>query len=236
MTMANTTNRNEWNSAADQTAFSYTFRIDRKEDLRVFVAGAETTAFTVDTLGNESGGTATLVTPASAGDLVVLLRNTVETQNTQYPERGPFPTAATEFTLDKLTQIVQDHTEQLTRAPAFVPGGPTSGVAFPEPVPGGLIQWDGAGQKLVAGESTINTFEGNPAVVVAEGPIAVGTTEEDVALGLAGTYQIVVSTSWQCAGYGFVKNADPSTGFSIVYGSPAAGASPTRTISLLGAP
>lgn len=237
MTMANTTNRNEWNSAAGQTAFSYTFRIDRKEDLRVFVNGAETTAFTVDTLGNESGGTATLTTPAGLDDLVVLLRNTVETQNTQYPERGPFPTAATEWTLDKLTQIVQDHTEQMNRAPAYVPGSPTGGVVFPEPVAGGFVQYSDM-LELVAAPLVIQVFLTPGQTLVEQGTLANGANSEVKAyVGLPAVYQVTVSGNWFFMPW-IELNPDPTTGFTIYYSSPAPALPrvPTRTIKITGAP
>ena len=89
--------------------------------MRTTATGAETvqtktTHYSVSGVGNASGGNITFSTPPATGQTVVLLRQTAQTQTTDYTPNDPFPAAAHEDALDKLTLLAQDQQDELDRA------------------------------------------------------------------------------------------------------------------------
>ena len=121
-------------------------------------AGDETTwalntEFTLSGAGAASGGTLTVstsptdYTPAT-GETLVIRRVVPETQDTDYPEGGAFPAAAHEQALDKLTMLVQQHSEEIARAPVLPLSSSLTGITVPEPGASQLIRWNADGTAL----------------------------------------------------------------------------------------
>lgn len=121
-------------------------------------AGAETTwalntEFTLTGAGAASGGTLTVSTsptnhtPAN-GETLVIRRVVPETQETDYPEGGAFPAAAHEQALDKLTMLVQQHSEEIARTPVLPVSSALTDVTVPEPGASEVIRWNAAGTGL----------------------------------------------------------------------------------------
>ena len=127
MTVSTTTTKNSAAGNGSTTAFTYSFVITAASELKVYIrtdsTGAETlktdgTHYNVAGVGAASGGTVTFTSgniPAS-GETVVLLRDTPLTQATDYVENDPFPAAAHEDALDKLTHQVQELQEEVDRS------------------------------------------------------------------------------------------------------------------------
>jgi len=125
MTVSSTTTRNSYTGDGTTTVFAYTFKIFDDDDitviLRTTATGTETvqtktTDYSVSGVGVTSGGNITFVTAPTAAQTVVLLRQTAQTQTTDYTPNDPFPAASHEDALDKLTLIQQDQQDELDRA------------------------------------------------------------------------------------------------------------------------
>jgi len=125
MTVSSTNTKNSYSGNGSTTVFAYTFKIFDDDDITVILrtdaTGGETvqtktTDYTVSGVGNAGGGNITFGTAPASGITVVLLRETAQTQATDYTPNDPFPAASHEDALDKLTLIIQDQQEELDRA------------------------------------------------------------------------------------------------------------------------
>ena len=128
MTVSSTTIRNAYSGNGSTTAFSYGFKIFASTELKVYIrvtaTGAETlksegtgsTNYAVSGVGAASGGTVTFVTAPASGESVIFLRDTANLQETDYLPADPFPAAAHEDALDKLTHQVQEIQDELDRS------------------------------------------------------------------------------------------------------------------------
>lgn len=161
MTLSTTTNKVSY--AGDGTAVSFAIPFLFLENSHVEAilrnaAGEETvwavnTQFTLSGAGSASGGMLTVSTDPDdytplAGETLVIRRVVPETQETDYPEGGAFPAAAHEQALDKLTMLVQQHSEEIARAPGLPVSSSLTGITVPEPGASELIRWNAAGSAL----------------------------------------------------------------------------------------
>lgn len=110
------------NGIAD--TFSYGFRVTDKTELIVFETdntGVQTeltvdTDYTVNTVGNDSGGTITRVAgPLPTGYQWYIRSNYDETQLTAFTSQGPFFPDLHENAMDKLTFLIQQILDKITR-------------------------------------------------------------------------------------------------------------------------
>ncbi len=126
--------------------FQYSFRILSASDLEVRIrttsTGAETapltlnTDYTVTNVGQAGGGNVVLTasyTAPTSGQQVFIKRVVALTQTTDYVPNDPFPAAAHEDALDKLTFIAQQQQEVFDRAVVF-PETDTASTAIPDSV------------------------------------------------------------------------------------------------------
>ena len=125
MTVSSTTKRNSYSGNGSTTVFAYTFKIFDDDDITVIlrtdatggeVVQTKTTHYSVSGVGSASGGNITFGSAPASGVTVVLLRETAQTQSTDYTPNDPFPAASHEDALDKLTLIVQDQQDVLDRS------------------------------------------------------------------------------------------------------------------------
>ena len=125
MTVSSTTTKNSYSGDGSTTVFAYTFKIFDDDDVSVIVrtdaTGSETvktktTHYTVSGVGNANGGNITFGTAPASGETVVLLRSTSQTQTTDYTPNDPFPAAAHEDALDRMTFLAQELQEELDRS------------------------------------------------------------------------------------------------------------------------
>lgn len=94
-------------ATAGQTVFPYPFPITQNTDIYVLVNGIATAAFTVQGAGNDTGGTITLTSGASAGDIVTVYRDVDIVRATQFSQNGPFLSSAFNAEFNKIYLIMQ---------------------------------------------------------------------------------------------------------------------------------
>jgi hypothetical protein len=123
MTISTTESRISYNGNGVTTEFAFPYRFFLNADLTVIlvdVAGASTTLvlntdYTVAGANLSAGGTVTLSVAPAVGERLVIARLVPLTQEVDYITGDPFPAETHEGALDKLTTIVQQQQEQLSR-------------------------------------------------------------------------------------------------------------------------
>tara|TARA_R110000744_G_scaffold380326_3_gene500760 strand:+ start:32725 stop:34857 length:2133 start_codon:yes stop_codon:yes gene_type:complete len=130
--------------------FSYEFGIEDKSEIRVLetdVAGVQTTLtvdtdYTVNGVGNDEGTVTRLAGPLPSGYEWYIRSNYPETQNTEFESQGSFFPAIHEKAMDKLTRIVQQVRDTVTRSMRIPDDYSGPGTALlPEPKSGYLLRW-----------------------------------------------------------------------------------------------
>jgi len=124
MTISTATARADYATNGTTGPFTVPFYFLDNSHLRVIykdASGNETTlalssGYTVTGAGNPSGGTVTTATAYVAGGTLTIIRDVPATQETDYTEGGDFPAETHEAALDKLTMLVQQQGEILSRA------------------------------------------------------------------------------------------------------------------------
>lgn len=124
MTVTSSTNKVSFNGDSSTTVFAYSFKIFDEDDLTVILrssTGTETTQtitthYTVSGVGSAGGGNVTMVTAPATGETLTILREQPLTQGLDLVPNDPFPAESMEEALDKLTFMVQTHSEELDRA------------------------------------------------------------------------------------------------------------------------
>lgn len=170
MTVSSTTTKNSYSGDSSQTVFAYAFKIFDDDDIQVILrddtTGVETvqtktTHYSVSNVGNANGGNVTFVTAPATGKTVVLIRNTPSTQVTDYVPNDPFPAAAHEDALDKLTFLVQEVQEEIDRTIKLSKTNTISTVEFSEGATaraGKLFAFDSSGDLSVT--QAIGSYRG----------------------------------------------------------------------------
>lgn len=186
MTVSSSTTKVSLSANGTQHSFAYTFQIFAAADLEVIVrttAGVETvqtnnTNYIVTGAGNANGGNvlfkfntgtssdahydaSTDHRPAD-GTTVIIRRNLTLTQGTDYVENDPFPAAAHEDALDRLTMITQQIQEEVDRSIKASTGNTFSGATFTLSASdraNKVFSFDSSGNLTVTQE--LGTFQGN---------------------------------------------------------------------------
>lgn len=171
MTVSSTTTRNSYTGNGSTTVFAYGFKIFDDDDitviLRTTATGTETvqtktTHYSVSGVGSASGGNITFGTAPTSAQTVVLLRQTAQTQTTDYTPNDPFPASSHEDALDKLTLLAQDQQDELDRS---IKLSRTNTMTSTEFTVGAtdrankILAFDSSGELAVTQE--IGTFRGN---------------------------------------------------------------------------
>jgi len=130
MTISPANPRIEYDGDGEAGAFAVPWRFDDVGHLAVTlvapthdglaVLGAD---YTVSGAGLPGGGLVNFVAAPAHGVRIVIERATPAAQLTAYPEGGPFPSAASERALDRLTMIAQEHGARLHRRLALTDRG-----------------------------------------------------------------------------------------------------------------
>lgn len=161
MTLSTTANKVSYAGDGTTTSFAIPFLFLENAHIEAILRradGVETvwvlnTEYTLTGAAAADGGTLTVdtsptdYTPAS-GETLVIRRVVPETQETDYPEGGAFPATAHEQALDKLTMLVQQHSEEIARAPVLPVSSSLADITVPEPGASELIRWNAAGSAL----------------------------------------------------------------------------------------
>lgn len=124
MTVSSSSNKVQYNGNGSTTVFAYTFKVFNQNDLTVIIRSASgtetvktiTTHYTVSGVGSAGGGNVTMLTAPAAGETITILREQDLIQEFDLVPNDPFPAQLMEDALDKLTFMVQQHSEELDRA------------------------------------------------------------------------------------------------------------------------
>lgn len=111
MTTAANDRRNDITAAAGQTAFSYTFEIALVGDLVVEkndVILTITTDYTVTGVGDENGGTVTLVVAASLDDRIAIYSDEDASRAADYATSGDYKASVVNAEFDKVMRLIGD--------------------------------------------------------------------------------------------------------------------------------
>lgn len=127
MTVEVTDSRERYATDGTSTTFAIGFYFLANSHLQVVhtdSAGAETilpltTGYSVTGAGDENGGSITTTTTYPSGGYITIVRDVPITQLTDYVSQDAFPAESHEAALDKLTMIVQQQDERLSRALSF---------------------------------------------------------------------------------------------------------------------
>ena len=122
MTVLDNTPRDQYTASGGQVAFTYTFEIAAEGDIAVLQngtllnLGAGAGEYAVTGVGVDTGGTVTLVTGATAGDIITLYRDMALNRLTSYTNGGDFLAADVNNDYDRLWLALQQNTGVSTRA------------------------------------------------------------------------------------------------------------------------
>ena len=125
MTVSSTTNKHSYNGNGSQTAFAYTFKIFVAADIQVYLNGVLKTInthYTLSNVGLTGGGNVTFTSgsvPSAATGNVILLRSLALTQGVDLINYGAFDANIIESAYDKLTMMVQQLQEEVSRSIRF---------------------------------------------------------------------------------------------------------------------
>lgn len=153
MTTSTTTNKARYEGNGVTDTFAFNGRIFQTSDLTVSIITratdalvetlTETTDYTVTINGDESASV-TVVSgkiPSASQD-IQLLRVLPKTQTLDLPSGTRFPAESVENSLDKITAIAQDLSEEVDRSIKLSSQSSLSGVVLPEPVSSEVIGWN----------------------------------------------------------------------------------------------
>jgi len=125
VTVSSTTNKHSYNGNGSQTAFAYTFKIFVAADIQVYLNGVLKTInthYTLSNVGLTGGGNVTFTSgsvPSAATGNVILLRSLALTQGVDLINYGAFDANIIESAYDKLTMMVQQLQEEVSRSIRF---------------------------------------------------------------------------------------------------------------------
>lgn len=118
MTISTTTSRWEYTGDGSTTSFTYNNLIFKDSDLNVYVDGTLqelTTDYTVEGTGEETGGEVIFVSAPANDAEVTIVRDTPNTQGSDYPTGGPLPSKVVEADFDRRTIVSQDQQQAIER-------------------------------------------------------------------------------------------------------------------------
>tara|TARA_B100001287_G_scaffold127058_1_gene107148 strand:- start:880 stop:2991 length:2112 start_codon:yes stop_codon:yes gene_type:complete len=108
--IADNSPRISYTATSGQTAFTVPFEFFDNTDLNVYINDTLQTLTThyAVTGGSGSTGSITLVTGATAGDVIVITRDVTLERTTDFPTSGPFQVASLNTELDKVVAMIAD--------------------------------------------------------------------------------------------------------------------------------
>ena len=122
MTVLDNTPRDQYTATSGQTPFTYTFEITAEGDIAVLQngvllnLGTGAGEYAVTGVGSDTGGVVTLVTGATAGDIITLYRDMALNRLTAYTNGGDFLAADVNNDFDRLWLALQQNTGVSARA------------------------------------------------------------------------------------------------------------------------
>lgn len=123
MTISGTQNKIAYVSNGIASEFAIPFKFFNNEDVDIYVSSfsqvsrklVEKKDYVLSGAGNEFGGSVRITAPLENGMRITILRTVPLTQEVDFRENEIFPAKTQERALDKLTMIVQQNAEKLSR-------------------------------------------------------------------------------------------------------------------------
>jgi hypothetical protein len=117
ITVGDLTPRNQYVSSSGQTSFAYTFPIFADGDLKVYIGSTLqtlTTHYTVSGAATSNGGNVTLVSGATAGDVVTIYRDIPVSRTSDYQASGDLLAETLNDDFDKTVMMAQQNESSLS--------------------------------------------------------------------------------------------------------------------------
>lgn len=114
--------REQYVATAAQTVFPYPFAIFAQGDLAVYVDDVLqvlTTDYTVDGVGDDTGGNVTFVTPMAGGEVVTVYRDTAIARTSDIQQNGPQASSTINDEFDRIYIVLQELKTKIGRAIRF---------------------------------------------------------------------------------------------------------------------
>lgn len=158
------TPRVAYTATASQTVFPFDFIIFEEANLVVYQNEDVLTLgddYTVEGEGEEEGGTVTLLTGATAGDSIILVRVLPIEQETHIPASGPLNIPAINLELSRHIAIMQQIADSISRVVTLPDSDPSASLVIPALSErfGKLLGFDSNDGSLVASENTLETLD-----------------------------------------------------------------------------
>jgi len=170
MTISITENRKQYSGNGATTSFSFPYYFFEDTDLNIVLTDSNgtditqvlNTDYTVTGAGNPSGGSITMTTAPDSGETLTILRNVPATQEIDYISGDSFPAETHERGLDRLTILVQQINDRLSRT-LGLPDSYTGllNLILPKPEQGDFMRW----------KTDLSGLENVPGSAIAEGVI-----------------------------------------------------------------
>lgn len=159
MTVSTSTRKQTFSGGQSSLTFSFRTLVSNPEYIKVktvvVATGVEAnltynTDYTVSVNSNGVGGTVTVSPTFSTAYNYVVYRDTSEVQESDYDDYNQFPANTLENDLDRLTMILQEVTEDVSRVITFPISSSVSSstVVFPSPEANKLIGWNSGATAL----------------------------------------------------------------------------------------
>jgi hypothetical protein len=170
MTVTAVTPKNAY-TAAGSPVFPYTFTIFDATEVLVYYNGAQIlTGFTVDGVGTVGGGNVTLSPTPPNGTKILLVRQTIRAQGTDWTANDPDPAESKERAFDKAMNIDQEQDDILTRTPQYdVANASIVAPRIATPVVGQFLQFADAAGNIAAAVPALGTALSNPVALTQGG-------------------------------------------------------------------
>ena len=158
MTLSSEKNTKSHIANGSAVEFSYDFRVDDAEDMKVYLDGVlQVSGYTVNGLGEAAGGNVTFDVAPALDVYVTLLRQVGYVQETDYTPYSPFPAETHEAALDSIVMQTQQLKEITDRSIVAPPGSdPNVSYAMPLYEAGKGIMWDETNKELVNSDDDLN--------------------------------------------------------------------------------
>lgn len=162
--------RAQYTATSGQTVFSVPFEFFANSNLLVYKNSTLltiTTHYTVTGAGVTGGGSITLVTGATAGDVITIIRDIPVERVTDFPTSGPFNIDALNTDLDRLTAMIREREDGITRVIQLAPTDTAVSLQLPAASARAnkVLSFDTTGNAFVMTE--IGNWKGNWATATA---------------------------------------------------------------------
>jgi len=157
ITVGDLTPRNQYTATSGQTVFAYGFPIFADSDLKVYIGSTLktlTTDYTVSGAASSSGGSVTLNSGATTGDIVTIYRDVPVSRTSDYQTGGDLLAETLNDDLDKLTMMVQQQEDRIDtstlRFSQFTDGAPSEITQSATTRAGKALIFDGSGNPTIS--------------------------------------------------------------------------------------